>query len=212
MKTTALGLCLVMLWSGGGVLSPAQEKPPEDKQTKEDVAAFRKFLEKQYPGKKWQTGPSRVDSEQIQKVYGKQRFYYVFSAPPLPPGANLPEIQDAFRRRLKEFQENFISATVSVDENGKLQALSKPADFNRGLTPIKSDADAKVAAAAVLSLYGADRVGPGVVSPDIVTVKRSDKGWQATADKRNQFVGTVSFDEKGRVVLVSKTYAGPVPP
>ena len=48
-------------------------------------------MEEFKPGKKWQTGPEFMDSEEIRKAFGKQRFYYVFSSPPMPPGAEAPD-------------------------------------------------------------------------------------------------------------------------
>src|SRR5262245_57692038 len=100
---------LVVLAGGGLPAAPVEGKEAGEKQTREDLAAFKAYLEKNHPGKKWQTGPSRVDTPEVRRAYGKRRFYYVFSSPPLPPGVNLPEAIQAYQRRVKEFQETFIS-------------------------------------------------------------------------------------------------------
>ncbi len=69
----------------------AQDKADAE-QTKADLADFRAYLEKNHAGKKWQAGPARLDSPELRKAYEKRRLYYVFSAPPLPPGAALPDL------------------------------------------------------------------------------------------------------------------------
>src|SRR5262245_42821051 len=114
-------LVALCLWQRFSVSAQAGK---EDKATTADLDVFRKYLAKQFPDKKWQTGPARINSAEVEKVYGKQRFYYVFSAPPLPPGANIKEVQEAYRRRLQEFRESYISALVRIDEDGKAHPIT----------------------------------------------------------------------------------------
>jgi hypothetical protein len=178
----------------------------------EGLAAFRAYLKGHYADKKWQTGPDRLDAPAVHAAYGKERFYFVFSAPPLPPGANIPEIQEGFRRQVVEFRKTYISLTARVDEDGKVVPLAKPDDFNDGLMKVASDDDARTAAAAVLSLWGEDRVGPGAVDPKDVMVTKTDKGWSCMVQRRNAFQGMVTFDADGQCTAVSKTYTGPFPP
>jgi hypothetical protein len=173
--------------------------------------AFRAYLKDHYADKKWQTGPDRLDAPAVRAAYGKQRFYYIFSAPPLGPGANIAGLQEAFRRQEEEFRKTYIALTVRVDEEGKVIPLAKPEDFNTGLMKVAGDDDARTAAAAILSLWGQDRVGPGVVDPKDVTVTRTDKGWSCVVQRRNAFQGTVTFDTDGQCTAVSKTYTGPQP-
>lgn len=178
-----------------------------------DVDSVKEFLKKAHAGKKWQMGPTQLSGDAVKKAYGADaRFHFVFSAPPLPPGANIPEVQKAYQARVKEHQENFISVTMRIDAAGKVVPLVKVADYNTGLMAVKNEDDARVAAAAVLSLYGSDRVPPGVVQPKEVKVSRAEKGWQATVERVNQFQATVDFNEKGHVVMLNKSYSGPVPP
>ncbi len=181
-------------------------------QAKTDLASFRMYLEKQHPGKRWQTGPSPLTSEEIRRAYGTRRFYFVFSSPPLPPGANIQELIDAYRRKLVEFQKTALSLSVGFDDKNEIAPLTKPQDFNVGLMKVQSEDDARFAAAAVLSLYGSDRVGPSVVAAREVMVTKSPKGWTCTVERRNAFAGTALFDVAGKCTSVSKTYAGPVPP
>src|SRR5262245_17030884 len=76
----------------GAVVGTPDEEETKNKQTKADIAAFQDFLMKNKLDKQWQGDPARVDSEEIRKAYGKRRVYYTFAAPPLPPGAKLPEL------------------------------------------------------------------------------------------------------------------------
>jgi hypothetical protein len=181
-------------------------------QTKADLAAFQSYLEKNYAGKKRQVGPARIDGEAVQAAYAQRRFYYVFSSPPLPPGANLAAVQEAYKRNLADFQKNFISLTVAVGADGKVVPLKEPADFNQGLMKVASDSDAATAAAAILSLHGEGQVGPGGVAAKDVQVTKSDKGWSCQLQKRNAFQGTVLLSAEGKCTSVSKVYTGPRTP
>src|SRR5262245_13242248 len=154
----AVAVCFLAAGFGAGA---GDKKPAEG--AKADLDAFRAYLAKQYEGKKWQTGPTRIDSPEIRQAYGKRRFYAVFSSPPLPPGAALKELIERYQRAMEDFRKNYVSVTAAVDDGGKVTPLRKPADYNDGLMKVASDEDAKVAAAAVLALHGADRVGPGPV-------------------------------------------------
>jgi hypothetical protein len=188
------------------------DKKPDPKQTEADVSAFKDYLAKNHPGKKWQQGPARLDTPELARAYGKRRFYFVFSAPPLPPGAALPELIKRYQERMEEFRKHFMSLTVNVGEKDTIAPLKAPADYNRGLMAVKTDEDAQVAAAAILSLHGSDRVGPGAVSAKEVTVTRSEKGLTCRVTRNNNFAGTVTFDANGRCTAVSKTFIGPLPP
>jgi hypothetical protein len=195
-----------------GATAAAADKDDSAGQTKADLASFQGYLEKNYAGKKWQAGPAHIDGEAVRAAYGGRRFYYVFSSPPLPPGANVPALQEAYRRNLADFQKNFISLTVAIGAEDKVVPFKEPADFNQGLMKVAGDDDAATAAAAILSLYGSDRVGPGAVAAKDVKVTKNDKGWSCQVQKLNAFQGTVSFNAEGKCTSVSKLYAGPLPP
>ena len=68
------------------------------------------------------------------------------------------------------------------------------------------------AAAAILSVYGADRVGPGAVAVKDVKTTKNGKGWSCQVQKFNAFQGMVTFNVDGKCTSVSKVYAGPLPP
>ena len=177
---------------------------------KADLTGFRDYLKQNHPDKKWQTGPERLDSPELRKAYENRRFYYVFSAPPLPGGAFQPV--DKIQRQLEEFRKQFVSVTIRMDDKERITPLQKADDYNAELMPVKTDDDAKVAAAAILSLHGQDRVGPGIISADQVKVTNGDKGWQCSVSKKNAFESSVTFNTKGKCTAVSKIYSGPLPP
>ncbi len=203
MKTTLSLVALAVLAAGVRADDPS----------KDDLAAFKQYLEKNYKGKTWQTGPAKLDSKELQKAYPGLRFVYVYSSPPLPPGAALPELIERHRRAVEEFQKNCISLTAAIDKDG-IRPLKTPGDFAKGLMAVKSDDDARVAAAAVISLHagGGISTGPAVVSVEAVQVRKSDKGWTCTAQKPNQFQGTAIFDSDGKLTSVSKISIAPLPP
>jgi hypothetical protein len=190
----------------------AQDGQTKDAQTMADFAKFQSYLEENKSGKKWQTGPARMDSEEIRTAFGKARFYYVFSSPPLPPGAPLPELLEEHRLRMEEYHKQFISLTIRIDDEGRMTPLHEEEDYNLGMMRVTTDEDAKICAAAILSLYSSDdRVGPGIVAAKEVTVTRSENGWSCSVHRENAFQGEVVFDKEGKVVSATKTYAGPLP-
>lgn len=178
----------------------------------EGLDLFRTYLKKTFPDKKWQQGPSLLDSPALRTAYPGQRFYFVYSTPPLPPGANLPSVQEAHRRQVEEIRKHYISVTVRVDRTGRVIPLRTPADYNGGLRKVASEDDARTAAAAILSLYGCDQVAPAAVDPKEIVVTRSDKGWSCQSKDSGLFRGTVSFDKEGHCTSISKVYSGPLPP
>src|SRR5579872_4687837 len=194
-----------------GLATRAADDDTEAARGKEGLAAFRAYLKKQYPDKKWQAGPSRLDSPALRAAYGGQRFYFVFSRPPLPPGANLGGVQDAYRRKVEEIRKNYVSLTARVDDRGQVVPLRKPKDYNGGLKKVASDNDARAASAAILSLYGSGQISPGVVKVSEVRVTKSDKGWSYRVNRPRAFQGAVTFDPEGQCTGVSKVYTGPRP-
>jgi hypothetical protein len=65
----------------------------------DEIDQFKAYLGKNHKGAKWQTGPARVDSEATRTAFPGQRFYYVASSPPLPPGGAVnPEVVERFGR------------------------------------------------------------------------------------------------------------------
>jgi hypothetical protein len=213
MKLGLFGVaCVVALILDFGIATRTAGKNAQDAQTMADFAKFQSYLEENKPGKKWQTGPARMDSEEIRKAFGNARFYYVFSSPPLPPGAPLPELLEEHQLRMKEYQDKFISLIMRMDEEGRITPLHEEEDYNLGMMRVATDEDAKICAAAILSMYSSDdRVGPGIVAAKEVTVTKTGNGWSCSVHRENAFQGEVLFDKDGKLVSATKTYAGPLP-
>jgi len=205
--------CLIALMLNFGIATRTGGKNAENQQTQTaaDLTRFRNYMEEVKPGKKWQSGPTPMDSEEIRRAYGQARFYSVYSSPPLPPGARLPQLIEAYKQKMDEYQKQFISMTIRIDEQERMAPLSGAEDYNQGLMRVTTDDDARISAAAILSLYGSDRVGPGIVTAKEVTVTRSENGWSCSVFRENAFRGEVVFDKDGKCVSLKKVYAGPLP-
>ncbi|HEY6402190.1 MAG TPA: hypothetical protein VI479_12315 [Blastocatellia bacterium] len=144
-------------------------------------------------------------------AYGKARFYSVYSSPPLPPGAPLPELLEEYQRKMDEYQKQFVSLTIRINDLEAMTSLYEAADYNQGLMRVTTDDDARICAAAILSLYGSDHVGPEIVTAKEVTVTRTEDGWSCSVVRENAFRGAVVFDRDGKVVSMTKAYIGPLP-
>lgn len=181
--------------------------------SKDEIALLKQYLEKNHKGKKWGVGPARLDSKEIQKAYPNQRFYYVFTAMPLPPGAPLPEAIERHRKAMEEYQKTALSLTVVIDQNGIRPLTSKVEDLSKGLIAVKTDDDAKTVAAAVISICPETGLtfGPSTLTSDMVQVQKSDKGW--TCEGRKQFVsGQSVFDADGKLKSAGRSSHVPLPP
>jgi hypothetical protein len=203
--------CLIALMLNCGIITNTAGKNAQNEQIRADLTRFRNYLEEVKPGKRWQSGPTPMDSAEIRKAYGKARFYSVYSSPPLPPGAPLPELVAEYKQKMDEYQKQFVSLTMRIDEQERMTPLNEAEDYNQGLMRITTDDDARIGAAAILSLYGSDRVGPGIVTAKEVTVTRSENGWTCSVFRENAFRGEVVFDKDGKFVSMTKEYAGPLP-
>jgi hypothetical protein len=212
MKHGLFGAAFVIaLMLDFGITTCTAGKNTQDEQ-RADLAKFQNYLEENQPGKKWQTGPARMDSEEIRKAYEKMRFYYVFSSPPPPPGAALPELIEEHERMMDVYQKQFISLVIGIDEQGNIKPLHEEEDYSLGMMRVTTDEDAKICAAAILSMYSSDpRVSPGVVAAKEVTVTKSENGWSCSVHRENAFQGEVLFDKDGKIVSATKTYLGPMP-
>jgi hypothetical protein len=214
---TRLGLfgaaCVIALMLNFGIATRARGWNAENQQpqTAADLTRFRNYIEEISPGKKWQTGPTHMDSAEIRMAYEKSRFYYVYSSPPMPPGAPLPELLEEHARKMADYQKQFISMTIGIDEQDNITPLYRAVDYNQGLMQVRTDDDARIAAAAILSLHIADHAGPEVVSAKEVTVTRINGGWSGAVFRENSFRGKVVFDSDGKCVSVTKVYIGPLP-
>jgi len=170
-RTLALTLAAALL-----PILAAPAADDEAARTKEGLDAFQAYLKKEHPDKKWQQEPTRLDSAALRTAYGNQRLYVVYSSPPLPPGANIKSVQEAYRRQVEDIRTNHVSLAVRVDEKGQVMPLVKPQDYNVGLMKIAGDEDARTAAAAILSLHRCDHVAPAAVDPKDVRRHQERQG------------------------------------
>jgi hypothetical protein len=203
--------CVIALMLNFGVATSVTSQNVQNPQIAADLTRFQKYMDGVKQGKKWQSGPTPMDSEEIRMAYGKARFYSVYSSPPMPPGAPLPELLDGYKREMDAYQNQFVSMTLKIDEQETMAPLYEAVDYNQGLMKIATDDDARISAAAILSLHSSGRVGPGIVSAKEVTVTRSAEGWSCSVFRENAFQGVVVFDRDGKCVSVTKTYIGPLP-
>jgi outer membrane protein assembly factor BamE (lipoprotein component of BamABCDE complex) len=160
----------------------------------QDLAAVRKYLATQYPGKNWEQGPARLQNGAIDKAYTQRRFYYVFSSQQPAP------------------RVDWISMLMCVEPDGGVREVSGAGAMNDGLMPVGSSGQAQVAAAAIMSLsFGP--FGPVLVSPSQVPVARLNGGWYCLATPgpmgRKSQALEVIFDAGGRCTSVANRYTGP---
>jgi hypothetical protein len=179
-----------------------------------DLAVFNDHLVKNQLATRWDGTPTRIESEEIRRAYGDRRFYFTFKAAPLPPGAQLPRLIEEYKRAMQEYQKHSLRITVGIDSKERSDTFRAAEDFNLGLMPVKSDEDARIAAAAILSLMGDDQVHPGAVSAREVSVTRTQSGWTCLVTRSRAFDGKVIFDSSGRCTSASKSlnYIPPMPP
>jgi membrane-associated protease RseP (regulator of RpoE activity) len=175
---------------GAVKVGAASDEPTPDPQ---DLKRIQEYLSANVHGNgKWRSGPTRVEDKSIATAYPGLRFYYVFS--PKYPVAHA----------------NDVSLMLRVDRAGTVAPLKTPADYNVGLLNVAKQRDARMAAAAVLSLtFGP--FGPTPVAPDDVKVNQNGKGWVCTAGQSKGHKFRVVFDEDGKCVQVEHTYDGPLP-
>jgi hypothetical protein len=186
-------------------------------QANKDLHDVQAYFERNHPGKKWESGPTVIDTEEIRTAYGQRRFYFVFSAPPTLPGRGviLSEEEaklelEGFQQALAKFDRERLSVTVGIDDSGKVTLYQKAEDFNQGLMQVRSDQDAKVAAAAIFSLFVSDEYGQQSVTAKEVDCSPQQPGWNCGVKGHNKnWKGNVLFDAAGKCISVSRLY--PVP-
>ena len=205
-------LMALMLSFGAGARTAGVNSQDRQAQIAADITKLRSYMEGMQPGKKWQSGPTPMDSEEIRLAYGKRRFYSIYSSPPMPPGAPLEELLEEYQRKLKEYREQFVSMTIGIDEQDVVTSLYGAEDYNQGLMRVTTDDEARICAAAILSLHYAEYVRPQIVTAKEVTVRKTDNGgWSCSVFRENAFQGEVVFDSDGKVVSATKAYIGPMP-
>ena len=129
----------------------------------------------------------------IDRAFPDSRFYYVFSSQSPAP------------------RIDWISVMMRVHDDGSVAEFSGAGTANEGRMRVADASDAKVAAAAILSLtFGPS--GPIAISPDEVRVAPMNGGWLCLATpgpaggKRDSL--EVVFDAGGRCTEVSRWTVG----
>lgn len=169
----------------------AAAQPALTKQGKKDIEAVKKFLFEKHPGARWQRGPTRAETADINKAFPGSRFYFVFS-PQYPIG-----------------RVGFLTVMVRIDKAGNVTEITAPQDYGAGLKRIRNASDAKIAGAAIMSLtFGP--FGPVPVSAAQVATKARGKGWLLTAAV-NRSVFRVRIEAGGTVTEAAHHYTGPLP-
>ena len=179
------------------------------------VAAFRSFLTTAKLDARWQDGDlMQIDSAELRSAYGGRQFYFTFRPAPVPPGAANADVIARYKTALQEYEKHSLRMTVGIDQASNVAPFQQANDFNAGLMPVKNDADAKVAAAAILSLIGNDQVHPEVIAASEVSVTTTNSGWTCKVRRVHGFDGTVEFDANGKCVSAKKVlnYVPPTPP
>ncbi len=206
-------LALACVCIGGALLAKAAEQ-----RQKGDLAIFQDFLKEKYKDKKWQIGPSPIETPELKQAFPNLRFYYVFTAPPARTGDLQAELKRLREEELKRKQggkkegEPWLSLTVAIDNQGKLQPLASPADFKKLLPAVNSHVEANTTAALILTLYPSGTKPSRVLADDVSAIRDKD-GWSCSFSNREvSYSGGVQFNPEGEVVAISKYRLRQVPP
>ena len=207
LRSTLLVVAMILGAGTGSLFAAAASSPA-------DLAVFHDHLVKNQLATHWDGTPTRIESEEIRRAYGDRRFYFTFKAPPFPPGADWPDLRERYRREMEEYQKHSLRITVGIDSKQHADTFRTAQDFNLGLMPVKTDDDARIAAAAILSLIGNDQVCPAVISAREVSVTRTQSGWTCLASRTRDFDGKVTLDLNGHCTSATKNlnFEPPVPP
>lgn len=179
-----------------------------------DVAAFHAYLTDHGLSSRWSGDPTPIASEELRSAYLGMRFYYTFQPAPPPPGAPMPAVLEAHKRAMEEYNSHSLRLTIGIDSQGQVHPYRVAAEFNSGLRLVKSDDEARVAAAAILTLLGTERVGPRGIPASDVTVTHNASGWSCHVSQQPKGIqGTVVFDLSGQCISADKAlnYSPPVP-
>jgi hypothetical protein len=122
---------VISLMLNCGIITHTAGKNAQNEQIRADLIKLQNYMDEVKPGKKWQSGPTPMDSAEIRKAYGKARFYSVYSSPPLPPGAPLPELVAEYKQKMDEYQKQFVSLTMRIDEQERMTPLNEAEDYNQ---------------------------------------------------------------------------------
>ena len=198
LRSTLLLVSTMVLGAGTGSLLAQAAISQTDR------AAFQEHLVKNQLATHWEGTPTPIDSDEIRRAYGDRRFYFTFKEAPQSPGAQLPDLIEKYNQAMQEHQKHSLRITVGIDSKQHAATFRTAQDFNLGLMPVKTDDDARIAAAAILSLIGNDQVHPGVIKAGEVSVTRTESDWTCLVTRPTGFDGKVVFDPSGHCTSATK--------
>ena len=162
-----------------------------------ELETFRAWLDREHPGYGCDEGPARFRNKTVEAAYPGQRFYYALT----------------YTRGIPPPYERSVSLVATVNDSGRVIAF-RPGSletYRRGLRPVRSAKDARLAAAAVLILGSCD---PGErrwhYKPELFKAKKKSGGWKCTYQHDPNYQSWVAFDRKGSLLEVGGS-APPVP-
>ena len=201
------GCALIKPIVPAGPAASAAKNSPEASRI--ELAAVLRYLAEKHPGETWQSGPDQLDSSALRLAYPEHRFYTVASPRPLPGGAK-PLPAGPRNNTAGPKPRWILSLCIRLGPKHQIEEFRNPADYNRGLIAIRSDEDARQAAAAILSTLDGLYFGPATVDPAAVLVNKSPGGWVCRM-QTNKKAGRVVFDSEGKCISATMRYAGPFP-
>lgn len=190
----ALGLvaAVVALTAAGSAPAGPTASPPDP-----GLEVFRAWLDREHAGYGCDEGPARFRNGTVDQAYPGQRFYYVLT----------------YTRGIPPPYKNSISLVAAIDDSGRVIPFraGTPFSYRRGLKRAVSSKDAKLAAAAVLTLASCDPGGRRwAFRPERFKAKRESKGWKCTFQHDKFFASWVRFDRDGDLLEIGGS-APPVP-
>ena len=159
------------------------------------LAVFRRWLSESHPGYGCDEGPAPFRNKTVEAAYPGLRFYYVLT----------------YTRGIQPPFPNSVSLVAAVDDEGRVNPFrpGSPSSYGRGLMPIHSKKDVKLAAAAV-SIVASCGERRWKYTPELFDVKKKSPGWIATYNYAPYYSSWVRFDKKGAVIELGGS-APPVP-
>ncbi len=123
MKLCAAHATFHLLLAGcmiGPAVARAQMKtsPPDA-----DATAFRGYLTEHGLAPRWSGDPAPLTSPELRAAYPGFRFYYTFRSPPPTPGARVPDVIEAHRQAMEEYNSircGSPSASTNTDASTRL--------------------------------------------------------------------------------------------
>ena len=179
----------------GSLVFMAAAVAPPGSASDAGLQAFRAWLDREHPGYGCDEGPAPFRNRTVEAAYPGRRFYYVLT----------------YTRGIPPPFQKALSLVAATDDGGRVipfRAVS-PQTYQRGLVRVSSKKDAKLAAAAVLTLASCDPGGRRwAYRPESFKAKKDSKGWRCSYRYDAHFESWVRFDRTGAL----QEFGGSAPP